>query len=167
MDVNVEFDKSFEFRTARTWAWNAQGPGEVKMARTSDDGPEAMRARAEPVIMDAVGSEMARRGLQPSAATPDLTATYYLLLTTSLSAQTVGQFLPATTQWGLPPLAPATHSLEEMHAGSLVLDMSAKQTVVWRGVARAQIRIDSDVRRREDLLREAVRDLLRRFPPRS
>jgi hypothetical protein len=57
MDVNAEFHKSFDFRTVRTWAWNPLGPGAVKMARTGEDDPEAMRARAEPVIVDAVGSE--------------------------------------------------------------------------------------------------------------
>lgn len=54
-----------------------------------------------------------------------------------------------------------------MNQGSLVLDFTVKQAVVWRGVARSQIRIGVDPKRREALLREAVRDLLRRFPPKS
>jgi hypothetical protein len=91
--------------------------------------------------------------------------TYYLLLTTTASAQTMGQFLPATTGWGLPPFAPATQSLEIMNQGSLVIDMSAAGEVIWRGLAQAKIKTDSDNKRREELLREAVRDLLRRFPP--
>jgi hypothetical protein len=167
VDVKIEFDKAFEFKAVRTWAWNPEGPGDIKMARTPDDDPVALRKRAEPVIVDAVTTEMGRRGLQLATATPDLRIIYYLLLTTSASSQTMGQFLPSTTQWGLPPFAPATQSLQVMNQGSLVLDLSAKQTVVWRGVARAQIKIDSDDKRRAALIREAVRDLLRRFPPRS
>lgn len=165
VDVKVEFDKAFDFKSVRTWAWNPQGPGELKMARTKDDDPEVWRRRAEPIIVEAVATEMSRRGLQVTTAAPDLLVTYFLLLTTNMSTQSVGQFLPATAAWGLPPFAPATQSLEVMNAGSLVLDLSAKGTVVWRGVAQAKIKIDADDKRREALLREAVRDLLRRYPP--
>jgi hypothetical protein len=165
VDVKVEFDKAFDFNGAHTWAWNPAGPGEVRMARTAEDDPEAMRARAEPVIVEAVTSELSRRGLQPATATPDLVVTYYLLLTIGTSAQTLGQFLPATPEWGLPPFAPATQSLEIMNNGSLVLDLSAEGRVLWRGVAQAKIKIDSDDKTREALIREAVRDLLRRYPP--
>jgi hypothetical protein len=166
VDVKVEFDKTFDFTAVRTWAWNPEGPGDIKMARTSNDDPEAMRKRAEPLIVNAVATEMGNRGLAPATAVPDLLVTYYLLLTISTSSQSMGQFLPGTTEWGLPPFAPATQSLQVMNRGSLVLDLSANQHVVWRGVAQAQIKIDSDDKKRATVIREAVRDLLRRFPRR-
>jgi hypothetical protein len=53
-----------------------------------------------------------------------------------------------------------------MNYGSLVIDLSANKTVVWRGLAQAKIKTDADDQRREALIREAVRDLLRRYPPR-
>jgi hypothetical protein len=108
---------------------------------------------------------MSRRGLQLTADGPDIVVKYYLLLSVGSSAQELGQFLPATTMWGVPPFAPATQSLEIMNQGSLVLDLSAKNTVVWRGVAQAKIQTDADDKRRSALIREAVRDLLKRFPP--
>jgi uncharacterized protein DUF4136 len=166
MDVRVEYDKTFDFKPMRTWAWNPQGPGEVKMARTKDDDPEAMHQRTMPLIVEAVSTTLEQRGLKTATGEPDLTVTYYLLLTTSMSAQTLGQFLPATTAWGLPPFAPATQSMKLMNRGSLVIDLSAKQTVVWRGVAQANVKFDADEARRQALIREAVRDLLRRYPPR-
>jgi hypothetical protein len=166
VDVNVEASKTFDFKNARTWGWNPAGPGEVKMARTPDDDPEAMRQRAEPVILDAVSTGLADRGLQKAAAEPDLFVTYYLLLTTNTSAQTMGQFLPATAEWGLPPFAAATQSFKIVNQGSLVIDLSAKKTVVWRGVAQAKLKLDADPRKRESLLRESVHDLLQRYPPR-
>jgi hypothetical protein len=167
MTVRVEFDKTFNFKPVRTWAWNSQAAGDVIMARTPDDDPEAMKRGAEPWIRDEVAIVMASRKLQQATTAPDLTLTYYLLLTTGASAQTMGQFLPATTAWGLPPFAPATQSLQVMNQGSLVLDLSTNGKVVWRGVAQAQIKLDADDRKREALLREAVRDLLRRFPPKQ
>ena len=165
VDVNVEHDKTFDFRPVRSWAWNPQGAGDVKMARTQDDDPAPVKRRFEPTILDAVAMEMTRRGLMQAAAAPDLTVTYFVLLSTNMSSQTVGQFLPATLAWGLPPFAPATQSMKVMNQGSLVLDLSAKGTVVWRGVAQAKIDMGADDKKREALLREGVRDLLKRYPP--
>jgi hypothetical protein len=136
------------------------------MARTQEDDPEAMRKIAEPLIMSAVSNEMARRGLK-QAAGASLVVTYYLLLSTSTSAQTIGQFLPAVTQWGVPPYNAATQSLEMMNHGSLVLDMTAKDVIVWRGVADAKIKRETENPKREELIREAVRDLLKKFPPKD
>jgi hypothetical protein len=166
VDVKTEFDRAFDFSSVRTWGWSSDRPGEVRMARTKDDDPEAMHARVHPIIADAVIGEMARRGLQHTASTPDVAIAYYLLLTNTLSSQTVGQFIPATPEWGLPPFPPATQSLRVMNEGALVLDVSVAGRVIWRGVANAKIKLDADDKRREALIREAVRDLLRRFPPR-
>ena len=165
VDVKIDHDKAFDFKGAQTWTWNAH-PGDVKMARTQEDDPEAMQKIAEPVIMSAVSDEMARRGLKQSPGA-SLVVTYYLLLSTATSAQTIGQFLPATTQWGVPPYNAATQSLEMMNHGALVLDMSAKNVIVWRGVADAKIKRESESVNREELIREAVRDLLRKFPPKN
>jgi hypothetical protein len=165
VDVKVEHNKAFDFRPVRTWAWNPKEAGRVIVSRTQNDDPEELKSRAEPVIMSAVATETVRRGLTLSESQPDLTLTYYLLLSTGTSAQIMGQFLPATTAWGLPPFNQATQSLEMMNHGSLVLDLSAKDAVVWRGVAQAKISFDIDAKKREALLREGVRDLLKRYPP--
>jgi hypothetical protein len=164
VDVTVDYNKTYDFGSARTWAWNPAGPGDIKMARTQEDDPEAMRRRVEPIILDAVAAEMQRRGLRAATGPADLIVTYYLLLSIGSSAQTLGQFVPATPEWGLPPFAAATQSLEVMNQGSLVLDLSAADAVVWRGVARARIKFDSDDKARAALVRTAVRDLLNRYP---
>jgi len=163
IDVRVEQEKTFDFGTVRSWGWNATGAGAIMMARTAEDDPEAVRARAEPIILDAVKTAMMRTGLQ-EAAQPDLTMKYYLLLTTNMTAQTAGQFLPATAMWGLPPFAQSTQSLTVMHQGSLVIDLTSKGEVVWRGAAEAKIKIGTDERKQEAVLREAVRDLLKKYP---
>jgi hypothetical protein len=167
VDVKVDADTRFDFTAVRTWAWHPEGPGRVRMARTADDDPEAARQQAEPVIVAAVAEQMGRRGYQPASGAADVLVFYYLLLSLSVSAQTMGQFVPATPEWGLPPFAPVTQSYELMNQGSLVLDVSTPEKVVWRGVANARIKFGADAKRREALLRDAVGDLLRRFPKRS
>jgi hypothetical protein len=165
VDVNVEHDKTFDFRAVRTWGWNPDGPGDIKMARTQDDDPAPVKRRFEPTILDAVATEMMRRGLTQAASAPDVTVTYFVLLSTNMSTQSLGQFLPATTAWALPPFGAATQSMKVMNQGSLVLDLNAKGAVVWRGVAQAKIDLGADDKKREALLREGVRDLLKRYPP--
>ena len=165
VDVQVDFDKTFNFQQVRTWGWPQAGPGDVKMARTKDDDPEAMRQKVEPWIVDAVDKEMARLKLERVVNEPDLTVRYYVLLTTTMSTQTMGQFLPAVSGWGLPPFEGRTQSLKMMNRGSLVLDLAAKENIVWRGLAQTNIKLDANDKQREALVREGVRDLLRRYPP--
>ena len=167
VDVKVDFDKKFDFKSPQTWGWNPDGPGKVLMARTPDDDPEAVKKQVDPIVMDAVTANMKERGLAFTAGTPDVTVTYFLLLSTNTSAQTIGQFVPGAYAWEVPPFLASTQSLEVMNRGSLLLDVNSKGGVVWRGLAQANIRMGTDLKRREALLREAVRDLLRRYPRRS
>ena len=165
--VRTDFKKAFDFKQAHTWAWNPSGEGHVVVARTSKDDPEAVKRLAEPYVLKAVDAEMPRRGLTVATGKPDLILTYYLLLTIGSSAQTMGQFLPATTQWGVPPFAPGTQSLEFIEQGSLVLDFSANGEVVWRGVGEAQIKTDLSTEKRAALIGEAVKKILEKYPPKQ
>jgi Domain of unknown function (DUF4136) len=167
VDVKIDFDKTFDFKTVKTWGWSPAGPGEVKMARTQTDDPEAMKKYAEPPIVETVTAEMARLKLQQAPSNPDVIVNYYLLLTTNQTTQTIGQFLPGSVSWGLPLFPQATQSLKVLNQGSLVIDLTAKGNVVWRGVAQAEIKIGSDLKSREAKLREGVRDLLKRYPPKQ
>ena len=164
VDVRVAFDKTFDFKSVKTWGWHAEKKGEVMMARTMKDDPDAARKRAEPLIIESVTAELAKIKIEPAASAPDVTLTYFLLLTNNTSAQTVGQFLPATLEWGLPPFDAATQSLKIMNRGSLVFDLNAKGKIVWRGVADAKVDVYASDKEREKTLREAVRDLIKKYP---
>ena len=164
VDVRVAFDKTFDFKSVRTWGWHAEKKGEVMMARTMKDDPDAARKRAEPLIIESVTAELAKIKIEPATAAPDVTLTYFLLLTNNTSAQTVGQFLPATLEWGLPPFDAATQSLKIMNRGSLVFDLNAKRKIVWRAVADAKVDVYATDKEREKTLRDAVRDLIKKYP---
>ena len=164
IDVKIDFDKEFNFGVVRTWRFDPAGNGEVKMARTQKDDPDAAKAVAEPIIVDAVTKEMQLLKLQ-RADSPDVIVRYFLLLTTNQTTQTMGQFLPGTVAWGLPPFQQTTQSLKLMNQGSLVIDLASNGNVVWRGIAQAKLKFDADFKKREAVIREAVHDLLRRFPP--
>jgi hypothetical protein len=167
--VKAEYDKAFDFSTLKTWGWNDQGPGKVIMARTADDDPEVVRKRAEPVIKDAVAAEMPGRGIQAAApgSAPDLEVMYYVLITVGTQSQQIGQFLPSVAEWGLPPISGATQSYKVIEQGSLVLDISANNRVIWRGMGQAELKPGQAQEKRQTLLRAAVRDVLKRFPPKK
>ena len=74
----------------------------------------------------------------------------------------MGQFLPVRR-------GPRRRSANDAVAqadepGALVIG-GGEHPVVWRGVAQAKINFDTDFKKREAIVREAVHDLLRRFPP--
>jgi len=165
--VKINFDKAFDFKQARTWQWNAQGAGQVILARSQMDDREAVRLRAEPVIKDVAGAELQRRGLTAATGAPDLSLTYYLIMTVGTSAHSAGQFLPSVPMWGLPPFSPSTTALEAVERGTLVLDFSAGDRVVWRGLGEAGFSMDLDAKKREALLRDAIKKLLEKFPPKQ
>jgi hypothetical protein len=166
VNVRADFDKTFDFAKARTWGWSV-GVGDVIAGRFPGDDPEGVRKRAEPVIMDEVNAQLPGRGLRAATGEADLTLRYYLLLTVGDSMQQMGQFVPAVVDWGLPLFPPATTSYKVIQKGSLVFDFSAKDKVVWRGVAEASIKMDYDPASREKQLREAVRELLKKYPPKQ
>jgi hypothetical protein len=165
--VRAQADKNYDFSTVRTWDWDHPTPGKVIALRSQDDDPEALRKRFESTVMDAFASQLQLRGLTHAAqATPDLKATYYLIVKFTSSSQEMGQFLPATTFWGLPPFAPATQSLKAVQEGSLVLDLvaPAKESVVWRAIAETEIAPSKTDDERKDRIREAARKMLEKFP---
>ena len=166
MKVKVESDPAFDFTKPQTWSWDDKGAGRVIMARTASDDPEELKGRAEPVIKDIVTTELAKRKLQPAGTgTPDLEVTYYLLITVGMNAQYMGQFLPSVAMWGLPPFNAATQAVNVVEQGSLVLDIMADNKVVWRGVAQAEIKPGMPTEKRRQLIQEAVRELLAKYPP--
>jgi hypothetical protein len=112
---------------------------------------------------------MTKRGLALASGTPDVVLHYYVLVTIDQNGQFMGQFLPAVPYWGLPPFAPATTSLTIVTRGSLVLDAmlpgtTGNRRVVWRGIAQSTVEdADSDAVR-EKRIRDAVAELVKRFP---
>jgi len=168
-DIKVDFDKKFSFTGLRTWTWRPDGKGDVRLAVSSRDDPAAVAARVDPVIIPAIEREMTARGFARAADGADLYVHYYALATVKQSAQIQGQFLPATTEWGLPPFAATTSSLEIYPVGTLLIDVTsvAAGKIVWRGAAQRTINLERPDDERRKVLEQAIRDLLRRFPPKK
>ena len=169
-DIRIEFDKAFSFAGLRTWTWHPDGAGDIRLAVSSQDDPKRVAARVDPIIIPTVEREMAARGF--SKADGDATALqlhYYVLVRINQSAQVQGQFLPAVPEWGVPPFTPSTTSLTIYPVGTLIIDMAdpARRSVVWRGSAARKIDVERPDEERRTILEHAIRDLLKRFPPKK
>ncbi|HEY7285767.1 MAG TPA: DUF4136 domain-containing protein [Vicinamibacterales bacterium] len=166
--ARADFDKTFDFKSMQTWDWDASGPGEVKLARSSDDDPETVRRRIEPTLVAAVEKEMKGRGFRKAAtgSVPDMRVHYYVLVTVGFATQTAGQFLPSVTEWGIPPYVPSTTSFDIVQRGAIVLDVVSTKVshVVWRGIAEGDIDKIKDDSERDEMIRDGVRDLVKKLP---
>jgi len=168
-DIKVDYDKTFSFAGLKTWTWRPDGAGDVRVAVSSQDDPKRIAARVDPVIIPSIEKEMTARGFTRAAGAADLHVHYYALATVKQNAQIMGQFLPATTAWGLPPFAATTSSLEIYPVGTLIIDVmsTAAQKIVWRGAAQRTINLEPSDAERKKVLEQAIRDLLKRFPPKK
>ncbi|MGE5198216.1 MAG: DUF4136 domain-containing protein [Rhodospirillaceae bacterium] len=166
--VRAEFDKEYDFTKVRTFGWHPDGAGEVKLLMREGGDPEQIRARWEPTIKAAVQEEMTRRGLVPAASgTPDLLVHNYFLSGPNSESQYRGQFIGAVPPWGLPDFAMTTTSFKIFEQGTLVLDLidGPKRQIVWRGIAEAEVDRQRTPAEREKRLREAVAEVLKKYPP--
>ena len=165
--VSVQAPAKFDGAGLKTWAWAADGPGQVIMARSSKDDPAPIEKTFGPTIADAVGKELALRGVMSAgAASADLHAHYYLLIAVGFNTQQFGQFLPAVPEWGIPPFAGGNQAYEIISTGSIVLDListSAKR-IIWRGIAQAEIDSERTDEQRHARIREGVHELLLKYP---
>jgi len=168
LKVNVEFDKVYDFTKVRTFAWHPDGAGEVKLLELHGGDPEEIRARWEPTVKDAVEQELAKRGLVPATTgAPDLFVHYYFLIGPGSESQYRGQFIGAVPPWGLPDFAMTTTSFKLFEQGTLVLDLidAPKRSIVWRGIAEAEVNRQRTPAERDKRIREAASELLKKYPP--
>lgn len=166
--IQAQRSETFKFDTLKTWAWNPGKPGDVKVWLTAESKSEPVQRQYEPMIMRVVEEELTRRGFVKAAAgaTPDFTVTYYVLITAASNSQQMGQFLPATTQWALPPFTAQTQAFHMYPMGTLVLDVGAPDAdhIVWRAVAQAEVELQKTDEKREATLRQIVKDVFAKLP---
>jgi hypothetical protein len=82
VNVRGERDQTFDFRHARSWAWDPTEEGNLLMARSADDDPAVVQRRFGPTIVEAIAAELGQRGLMAGVAEPsDVSVHHYLVVT--------------------------------------------------------------------------------------
>lgn len=167
--TRIERDPKFDFKTLTSFVWNPGGPGQVKVWVSAESKSEPVQRQYEPVIMQAIESELGKRGYAAgTSVAPDFHVTYYVLVTAGNSSQQMGQFLPTNAQWGIPLWSPNTSALTFYPQGTLVIDAASMATgkLFWRGVAEARVEVQNSEAERSKRLRDIIKDLISKFPKR-
>ena len=165
--ITTDHHQTYPFDAARTWNWSPDGTGKVMLATTAEADPEKLRQKVDPVLVPVIERELPARGLTKTADNAALLVNYYVLVTMGQSSQYMGQFIPSTPEWGLPIVMGGTTALRAYPVGTVVIDMVAPsmKSVVWRGVAQAEVDLEKKPEERRVRLEKAVHDMLKEFPP--
>jgi hypothetical protein len=166
--VKVQNDKTFNFEGLKTYAWRLDGVNPIKILENSQDNPEQIRKNLEPVVLEAVDQELAKKGFKRVASgEPDLYLDYYLLVGPNVSSQYHGQFVGAVPAWGLPDFKMSTSALKIYEQGSLIIDVVsiAQKQTVWRGSADTEMDRRRTPEQRAAIIGEAVAKMFEKFPP--
>jgi len=170
VSVKTQYDKMFDFKAVRTFNWHPDGVGDVKLLHLSGDDPARLRKDLEPVIVQSAEQELTKRGLTKTSGGPaDLNIYYYVLIGANTEAQVAGQFLAPVPAWGIAPFSASTTSLEVYEQGTLILDLSSPsiKSMVWRGSAAAKIDRQNSDAKRAGIIREAIEEMFKKFPPKK
>jgi hypothetical protein len=165
--IETNRDKKFDFSRLKTWDWSPAGPGDVKVWLTAQSKSEPAKREYEPVILRAAEDALTRRGYtKASGGAPDFFLTYYVLITAGTDSHDIGQFLPATVAWGLPPFTAQTQSLRVYPQGTLVFDVASptKDAIVWRAVAQAEVELQRTSEQRAARLTQVINEVLAKLP---
>ena len=78
----------------------------------------------------------------------------------------MGQFLPAVTEWGVPPFTAQTTAISVYPMGTFVLDVASPDVdhVVWRAVAQAEIDLEKTEAQRAVRIKSVVHDVVAKLP---
>jgi hypothetical protein len=166
--IQVWKEPAFDFAALKTWAWNPAGPGDIKVWVRAESESEPVKKQYGPVFMDAIASELTRRGFTKAAegAAPDFHLACWVFVTVGNSSQQMGGFLPAVTEWALPPFSAQTTAIKFYPMGTVVLDVASAdpKRVVWRGTTQAEIDMDKTDEQRTARIQSVVRDMLGKLP---
>jgi len=155
--VHTDHDPAADFARLRTYGW-LQKPSDTPRDPRIDN--DLLDSR----VHSAVNDELVARGYH-EAPNPDFRVTYHVMLSNKLDVQS----FPTYYGYGLGRVGVASSDVrvEQYEVGTLLLDVvdGAKNELVWRGSAQARIDPDRSPQERTKLIRDAVHQMLERFPP--
>jgi hypothetical protein len=154
-DVQFDYNTKTDFANLKTYNW-------MPLPEKADiDSFNVAR------VKKAVNTDLQAKGLSLAADNPDFLIAEHLGKETKVSVMDWGyDYGPYAGYWGgyWGPGGVSTYQYEE---GSLILDFVDPQTkqLIWRGSAKAQVGDVGTPEKREALINEAVKKILKNFPP--
>ncbi len=159
IEVSYDFDPATDFQRLRTYAW-LPGPQ-----------PETGNPRLDNTIIDSrirgsVDTLLAGRGYQKALpARADFLVAYHAAIDRKLDIQAINRYYGAGPRRG--GLVVTDTVVREYDAGTLLLDVVDRRSrkLLWRGSVQARITNQASPAERTERVRNAVTQLLEKFPP--
>jgi hypothetical protein len=152
--VGNDYDPSVDYARYRSFDWLDNRPGVAAAAEAA----ETVDAR----LRDAVGSELAAKGLTRDQVNPELLVIYHVGTDTGIDAGRWGyRYEEAGKGWG------GDIDVRAYRTGTLVLDLvdAATMRLVWRASAESVIRKKDTPKDTEERVADAVHRMLQAYPP--
>lgn len=150
--VDTDYDPDADFERLATYAWRQPAAG-----RAPNDPLLAKR------VHEAVDDGLAARGYVKDERDPDFTVGWFAIVRQRVDVSTFDD------PWGSRrwPRWRTTTWVTTWDEETLVLDVADARTgePLWRGIASDVVEDDATPQERERRVREAVTELLERFPP--
>ena len=164
MEIRSEYDRQAlpDFGRYRTYTWLPQPGGSDPLPGAPIVGPHITRA---------VQETLQAKGYRQEGGAPDFLIGWHAAIQGKQQITridvTPGYSQPGGRVPGGPLQTQTMPVVREYDEGTLVLDIvdSRSGKLVWRGWAQAEVRATTDAAQREARIKEAVRMILDRFPP--
>ena len=161
MKVTSDYDTDAHFAAYRTYEWTSP-------SQQSTGDPRLDNPFLDSRIRGAVEKQLADKGfMKDSAGRPDLLVVYHTAVRGKLDVTSVSNYTYGP-RWGYYGGVPGgTTYVREYDEGSLILDLidASTRQLVWRGSAQAEIKENAGPREKQERINEAVRKIMKRFPP--
>ena len=159
IQVETDYDTSADFGSLRTWDWWPE-MGVADDPRISGLVDERVR--------EALEAELPARGFAMATSSPDFYVVYHAVIEQKADVKEFGRRYRYTGGFGRygGGWRRSTY-VDEYELGTLVVDVirARDRALLWRGTASARIHERDSTARREQRIREAVEQMLERFPP--
>jgi hypothetical protein len=153
--VQHDYDKQADFANLKTYDW---------MQVPEKAGIDSLSVQR---VKNAVNAELKAKGLMMTSDNPDFLIAEHLGKKDKVQVTDWGYgYGPYGGYWGgyWGPGGVSTYEYEE---GSLILDFvdAKSKKMIWRGVAKAEINSANTPEKKEKLIKEAVNEILKNYPP--
>jgi len=160
LKVSSDYDKSVNFDQYKTFA-----------LYNSDSIHDAISPLNQQRILNAVKSEMAKKGFQESASTPDVWVNVTAVLENRVAVSSTtdyygygGMYRPYYWGGGMSS-ATTNYNVQHYKDGSLIIDVidANSKKLVWQGTGNKEI--DGPVKDPDTTIPKAVASIMESFPP--
>jgi hypothetical protein len=159
IDVRSDYDPSADFAHLRTYGWLQQPSSAPRDPRIHNDLLDSR-------VHSAVNDELHAKGYTEATENPDFRVAYHVVLREKVAATA----FPTSYGYGLGRWpAESDVRVATYEEGTLLLDVVDGNTneLIWRGAASTRIDPDRTPQERTALIRQAVQEMLEKFPPKQ